>query len=326
MKIAFIGGYGHVQLRPMLWDGALKIDGVAIAGDGVDNEKAKGLGGRMGEHEWFEDAHEMLRTFKPDIVNVGGIFSTNADWSIAVLEAGIPVLCEKPIATTWEQLARLKEVVKRTNGHLYTEFSFRCNPAFRAAHDAIRAGRIGEPVLVTGQKSYRFGKRPEWYGDRSLYGGTIGWVASHAIDAAYFCSGVRFTAVNGLKGNLALRDYKELEDHTVSMFQLENGGSCVIHADFLRPGAAPTHGDDRLRIVGTAGQLEIMGKRAFLTSDAEGYRDITDATEARSVHSEVLAAIDGRESVFSTADSLYIGEVLLAARDAADTKEWQSIG
>lgn len=325
MKIAFIGGHGHVQLRPMLWDGALTIDGVAIAGDGADNERAKALGPRIGEHEWYEDAHAMLRDFKPDIVNVGGVYSTNAEWAIAAIEAGIPVLCEKPIATTWDQLERLKEVVERTNGHLYTEFSFRCSAPFRAAHDAIRAGRIGEPVLITGQKSYRFGKRPAWYGDRALYGGTIGWVASHAIDAAYFCSGQRFTAVNGVQGNMALPDYKEMEDHTVSLFQLENGGSCIVHADFLRSAGAPTHGDDRLRIVGTAGQVEVMGGRVFLTSDAEGYRDITATVEVRPVHTEVLAAIDGKESVFSTADSLYIAGVLLAARDAADNREWRQI-
>ncbi len=325
MKIAFIGGYGHPMLRQMLEDDSLDIDGVAFASDGFDSERTHKLADAIGPHEWYEDAHEMLAKFKPDIVNVIGVFSSNAEWTIAALELGIPVFCEKPIATTWDQLECIRDVLKRKGGQLLTEFSSRCNPAFRAAHEAIRDGRIGEPVLISGQKSYRFRTRPAWYGDRKLYGGTIGWVASHMIDAAYYCSGIRFKAVNGLKGNLAKQAYADLEDHTISIFQLDNGGSCVIHADFLRPNAAPTHADDRLRIVGTTGQLEIQTRRTFLISDAEGCRDLTEAAKPLAVHREVLKALEGRESVFSTTESLYIAEVLLAARDAADSGDWQKI-
>lgn len=313
------------MLRHMLEDQALEIEDVAVASDGFDCERARKLADQIDGSLWFDKAEQMLQEFQPDIVNVIGVFSSNADWSIAALEAGIPVFCEKPIATTWEQLERIKDVLARKGGHLLTEFSSRCNPAFRAAHEAIRDGRIGEPVLISGQKSYRFRTRPAWYGERRLYGGTIGWVASHMIDAAFYCSGKRFTSVNGLKGNLAKPDYAEMEDHTVSMFELDNGGSCIIHADFLRPDAAPTHADDRLRIVGTTGQLEILARHTYLISDKEGYRDLTEAAKPLSVHQQVLAALEGRDSVFSTTDSLYIAEVLLAARDASDTRQWQKI-
>ncbi|MCA1810032.1 MAG: Gfo/Idh/MocA family oxidoreductase [Lentisphaerae bacterium] len=255
------------------------------------------------------------------------LYERNAYWAMAAMEAGVPVLCEKPIATTRAQLAQLKETASRTGGLLFTEFSFRCRPAVLAAQQAVQAGRIGEVVLATGQKSYKFGgKRPAWYGDRAMYGGTIGWVASHAIDALWFCTRCPFTEVTGHQGNLTRRDYPDMEDHTVSLFRLANGGTGMVHADFLRPEPAPSHGDDRLRIVGTAGQLEMRNNRTILISGSEGVRDLTSQAEALTMHGQVIAAINGKPSVLSTADSLYIAEVLLAAREAADNGNWVRIG
>jgi predicted dehydrogenase len=188
-------------------------------------------------------------------------------------------------------------------------------------------GVIGEVVLASAQKSYRFGtSRPEWYGRREDYSGTLLWVASHGIDAVRFCSGMAFSKVIGVSGNLAHPQYAEMEDHIVALFGLQNGGNAVVHADFLRPNGAPSHGDDRLRIAGTKGVVEVQKDRCLLI-DVAGEREITDSVKVRPIERDLLAVINGEASeLYSTQESLSMAETLLLARDATDNSVWNSIG
>src|SRR5690606_21796377 len=177
---------------------------------------------------------------------------------------GVPVVSDKPIATTWQQYDRLVALAKKTDAPLVTEFDMRVAAPFMAAHQAVKRGAIGRLVLATGQKSYRFGHRPSWFGRRDQFGGLMLWVASHAIDFLSFCSGATYKRVIGVQGNLSKPDYPEMEDHCVAMFELDGGAHAVVHADYLRPDGAPTHGDDRLRLVGTDGVIEIRRGRCEL--------------------------------------------------------------
>ena len=50
----------------------------------------------------------------------------------------------------------------------------RMEPRFQAIRREIAAGTIGEPILATAQKSYKFGEsRPDFYRDEGMYGGSI---------------------------------------------------------------------------------------------------------------------------------------------------------
>ena len=60
---------------------------------------------------------------------------------------------------------------------------------------------------------------------------------------------------------LAISPHKKVPvlriDDTVSLFEFAGGATGIVHADFLRPAKAPTHGDDRLRVVGGTGTIEV---------------------------------------------------------------------
>src|SRR4029078_4948767 len=129
-----------------------------------------------------------------------------------------------------------------------TEFDFRARAIFRAARHAVRDGRIGVPVLAPAQKSYRFATRPDWYKDRDRYGGTMLWVASHGIDAIRFVTDRKILAAVGRGGNVSRPKLGSMEEYVTAIFELEGGGSGIVHADYYRPDKAPTHGDDRLRV------------------------------------------------------------------------------
>ncbi|MCX5662933.1 MAG: Gfo/Idh/MocA family oxidoreductase [Planctomycetota bacterium] len=341
MRIAFIGGNGHHKLAGALRDEAA-LPGpheVAVAGDGCNDEAARRLHAGMTRDaagaKWFDDARAMFDAFKPEAVSVGAVYAKNGDWVAAALERDLPVISDKPIAATAEQLQRL-ERLSRANPKrvIVTEFEYRSQAAFRAARDAVADGRLGQLVLATAQKSYRFsadgnagpGARPAWYADRSLYGGTILWVASHAIDAVRFTTGLRVRAVAGAQGNLGKPAFGSMEDHTISLLQLEGGVHAVVHADYCRPAKAATHGDDRLRLAGSKGLLEIRDGRCKLTTHDAPEADITDQASPLPGHREMLAGLLGQDdSLYGTAASLEMARVLLAARAAADSPNWMPV-
>ena len=77
-------------------------------------------------------------------------------------------------------------------------------PIFRAARQAVQQGAIGDPILISSQKSYKYGaKRPWFYRERKTYGGTISWVGIHALDYMEWVSGQKYTHVAAYEGNKA---------------------------------------------------------------------------------------------------------------------------
>lgn len=330
MRLAFVGGHGHHYLRALLKRPDLELQ-IAVASDGFDAPAARQLWKKLaasGQNAplWFDSPQQLFDEFAPDAVNIGAVYAHNGTLAAQALERNVAVVCDKPIAANWAQLERLRELTKDAARVLLTEFPFRCQREFRAARQAVQGGQIGEVILASAQKSYRFGaSRPSWYARREDYPGTLFWIASHGVDAIHFCSGVPFAGALSVGGNLSRPEYGAMEDHVVALFGLENGGHAVVHADFLRPASAPSHGDDRLRIAGSLGVVEVQNGRCLLIGEA-GEIDITDLVEVRPIEDELWAAIRGEDSVYSTAESLAIAEVLLRADDARHSLEAQPVG
>jgi predicted dehydrogenase len=324
MKIAFIGGWGHHYLRGLLRpdESPIPID-AAVASDGHDAQAARRWAASYSLPRWFDSPTQIFDEFKPDIVSIGAIYGFNSDIAAQALERDLPTVSDKPIAATWEQLTRLTNLTRNNCRIILTEFDFRSRPDFRAAQTAIADGLIGTPIMVTAQKSYRFGTRPPWYADRASYGGTMLWIASHGIDAVEWVTGCRIKRIVGHQNNLSKPNYGAMEDHLAVLMQLDNGGTAVVHADLLRPAAAATHGDDRLRIIGSDGVVEIRNDQCKLTTAKNAEVDITGRAAVRPIHIELLDALTGPGSKwFSTAQSLATAQVLLHARDAADKQTW----
>lgn len=321
-KIGFIGGYGHHYLRAALSAGME----AAVASDGYDAAAAKRFADLVGITKWYDDPVQMLDEFRPDAASIGAVYAHNGDLAAQALVRDIRTVSDKPIAATWEQLAALRRLASERPRFLLTEFDFRSRPDFRSARQIIEDGRIGKPILVTAQKSYRWGTRPKWYAERSSYGGTLLWIASHGIDAVQWITGQKIVRVCGRQGNLSKPDYGTMEDHLAVLMELDNGATAVVHADFLRPAAAASHGDDRIRIAGSNGLLEVRGERCLLMTQDQVETDLTNLADARPLHIELLAGLQGQSQWFSTELSLATAEVLLHARDAVDAEKWISIG
>ncbi|MCU1570723.1 MAG: putative dehydrogenase [Naasia sp.] len=76
--------------------------------------------------------------------------SAHAEWSIAALEAGKDVLCEKPFAMDAEQAAEMVAAADRTGRRLIEAFHDRYHPLWGDVAAYRTSGRIGEIVSVRG--------------------------------------------------------------------------------------------------------------------------------------------------------------------------------
>lgn len=324
MRIGFIGGYGHHYLRGALTDPAFSFDRpIAFAPSDPKDDRAQAVAKPLGEVRFFETAVALLVQYKPEIVSIGGIYARNGDVVIAALERDVAVVSDKPIAATRAQLDRIRDLTRGNSRVVLTEFDFRSRPSFRAAWQAVRDGKIGTPALATAQKSYRFGQRPQWYADRELYSGTMLWVASHGIDAIRFVTGKKVVAAVGRQGNVSRPQFKTMEEYVTALFELEGGATGIVHADYYRPEKAASHGDDRLRVAGSKGVVEVRAGRCYLVTADDPEVDITESVQTRPMHAELLAAVRGDTcDFFSTAASIELAEVMLTAREAADTQSW----
>lgn len=321
LRIAFLGGNGHHYLSGALSDPAIDIEAIAVAPGYCDADDARRRFSAQLEAgaAWYDSAEALLDDFAPSVVSVGTWYAHNGPVALQALERGIAAVSDKPVAADWETLARLESVLVDGGPVLATEFDFRSRPTFRAAAQAVADGLLGDIVLANGQKSYRFGTRADFYRRREDYGSTLLWIASHAIDSIPFVTGQTLTCTAAQHGNVAKPDYGSMEDQCAAMFRLSGGGTAVVHADFHRPAAAPTHGDDRLRVVGSKGQLEVRDDQCILITHDQGPRDIADTASPKPIHRELLAAVlAGDDAYFGNAPTLELARILLQTRDLAD--------
>lgn len=265
MNIAFIGGSGHYGLAFQALETRQDLRVVGLA-KGCAEEDMTGLARLLPEMPVQEDYRAMLDREKPDLAVVNPWYCLNAEIASECLSRGIHVFCEKPLATTLDDLEALQTTWQQSGCALAGMFNLRGAPWFLAIRQAIEAGEIGEVRLLHGQKSYRMGVRPEFYRRRALYGGMLPWVGIHAIDWVLQLGGT-CEWLSASQSSLCNRRQGELESSAALLMRLSNQAIATVTADYFRPDGSARHDDDRLRVTGTRGMLEAIDGRVYLENE-----------------------------------------------------------
>lgn len=274
----------------------------------------------------FDDAVKMLDTVKPDVVSVFTPYAHNGRFNIEAARRGCHIMSEKPLTGTLDELERLRAERDRNRCRVTAVLGMRLNPAMTAAHLAVQRGEIGEPLLVSAQKSYKWGDNRPWYfKQREDYGGSIPWVAIHAIDFIRYISGLEYADVTARQAVKVHKDYPECEDCGALLFEMTNGGQCTLTFDYFRPKTARSHGDDRIRVVGSKGIVEVrLNRETFcelITQDAEA-KPLPLPDSHKNVFIDFVNELRGKgRHYLSPEDPFRATEVALKARAAADTKK-----
>src|SRR5690242_11888955 len=123
-RVAIIGTGG---IAPAHMEGLQSLADRAqvVAAVDVDPQRVKEFGEKFSIPRVYTDAAEMLEKERPQLVHICTPPGTHCDLSIACMEAGAWVLCEKPICASLAELDRLAEAEKRTGKYVSSVFQMR---------------------------------------------------------------------------------------------------------------------------------------------------------------------------------------------------------
>ena len=126
---------------------------------------------------------------------------------------------------------------------------------------------------------------------------------------------------SSLEGN---QGFGDVEGSGTCRYTLKNGGSAVANLDYLRPESAPSHGDDRLRVVGEKGIIEVRDEKAILRVGSETEELIQD--EEVLIYADFIAQIkSGKACRLSTEDIFGVAKLTILTQEAADTQTVLSV-
>jgi predicted dehydrogenase len=136
------------------------------------------------------------------LVDVATPNHLHAELSIAMLEAGKHVACEKPLAGTLADARAMRDAARRAKrARTFVWFNYRRCPAVALAWQLVRAGRIGRiyHVRATYLQSWGGPATPlSWRFERAKAGsGAHGDLNAHVVDLARFLSGEEIVEVHG---------------------------------------------------------------------------------------------------------------------------------
>ncbi|WP_245885781.1 Gfo/Idh/MocA family protein [Kineococcus rhizosphaerae] len=133
--------------------------------------------------EQFDD---LLRHDRPDAVIVTSPDHTHARYVVAALDAGVDVVCEKPLTIDAESLRAIVEAARTSTADLVVTFNYRYSPRNSALRRVITDGRIGEVTsvhfewcldTVHGADYFR-----RWHREKANSGGLLVHKSTHHFD------------------------------------------------------------------------------------------------------------------------------------------------
>ncbi len=174
----------------------------------------------------LQEFRALLREVKPDVLHVLLPHHLHCDYTVAALNEGIHVLCEKPIDISLEAADRMIEAWKNSGKQMGIIFQNRYIDGVQRVRKLIQSGEMGE---VKGAFSTLNWYRPpsyyecDWKGSYATEGGGVVIdQAIHSIDLVLYMTGLRAAKLQGHTARRVLKTI-EVEDEADAAITLENG-------------------------------------------------------------------------------------------------------
>ena len=120
-----------------------------VAVTDVDAERAKAVAAATPGARHHGSGLDLIRDASVDAVLVASWGPSHEDYCVAAIEAGKPVFCEKPLATTQNACVRIMEA-EMSRGRRFVQVGFmrRYDASYRALKQAVTSGAIGTPLIM----------------------------------------------------------------------------------------------------------------------------------------------------------------------------------
>ena len=276
----------------------------------------------------FQDPAEMLEKLKPDITSVCTPNAYHKDWTIASLEAGSHVVCEKPLTGRYSDALEMFATAEQNGRILFPAQGMRFKQEFLKAHEVVVSGLLGDIYYIELHALRRRGI-PTWgsfHRKSSNLGGPLMDLGVHFIDAAFWLmgnprvcavSGMTYTKFGnrdeGLEVDVAASgayagvaspqtfDHREfdVEDFCSGFIRMENGATMIMKVGW----AANLPDNFNLHLAGTEGGLSLRPMTVY-TRLGQHVADITPHVPAERaatfpghwrMMANIVAALQGKE-------------------------------
>ena len=181
----------------------------------------------------------------------------------AFLEAGIHVICDKPLTSTLADAKKLAALVEKSGKVFVLTHNYTGYPMVRQAREMVAEGRARQDPRRAGGVSAgladhqhrgdraRSRRRGAPIRNRSGAGGSIGDIGTHAYNLARFVTGLELDALAADLDSFV--EGRQLDDNAHIMLRFQGGAKGMIWASQVAPG----HENGlKLRVYGEKGGLE----------------------------------------------------------------------
>ncbi len=158
-----------------------------------DQAETKAFAERWGWQHASTDWRSAVCDSEVALVDVVTPNNVHAEHTLAALEAGKDVACEKPLANTLANARLMVEAAEKATGKTFVWYNYRRCPAVALAHQLCRAGKLGRIYQIRGcyLQDWAGPETPlMWRFDGEVAGsGALGDLCAHTIDTARFITG-----------------------------------------------------------------------------------------------------------------------------------------
>lgn len=263
---------------------------------GRQRERAEELATKYTIPHVFTDYRDMIASGLLDALVVVTPDASHHPITMAALDAGLHVLCEKALARTAAEAREMYEKAEATGRKHLVMFTWRWAPHFRYLHHLIEEGYVGRCYHAHFRYEGGYGRKAQygWRFDRQYGNGILGDLGSHMIDFARWYIG-DIAKVSGHLATFVQRpgpDGQVLEaanDSALVAVEFANGAQGTIHV------SAVAHIGDRGQdlqavIYGDAGSLEL--DFTFAGAELRGVREGEEEWRTLEVPNDLWEGVD----------------------------------
>ncbi len=305
---------------------------VEVIGIADENPKRGDYFAKMFNVRLF-DSYEALLAEKPDGVIVCSENSRHLPLVKLAAEAGVNVLCEKPLATTLKDANAIVDICAQAGVLLMTAFPMRFSPIALEIKNLVDSGHLGQ---IYGFNATNQGALPEfhhgdsptflerdWFVDKTLAGG--GAIIDHVVHLAdmlrwYLKSEVVevFATTNAIMHS----EKVSVETGGLVMLTFANGVFASIDCSWNKPAYYPTWGGLRLELVAEKGLAMMDAFKQYMTVYSQKVGrpawNVWGSDSNAGMLAEFIAAIhEQRTPAVTGEDGLRAAAIVTAAYESA---------
>jgi predicted dehydrogenase len=254
-RVCIVGSKFAADLHCDAYSRNREVEIVAVAA--LDNLDA--VARKWNIPKTYEDYHEMFEREQPDLVSVCVPNFLHHDVVIAASNAGLDVVCEKPLATTIDDGHEMIEVCGKNGTRLFYGEDWCFAPTVMRMDALVEEGGIGRILYAKAKETHNGSHSPFAKTLRTCGGGSFLHLAVHPIGYLLHLLGkgtnpvveVTGKMTGGLGENFVHTDF-EGEDFGIGIMRFRNGEFGFVEGNYITVGGM----DDTIEIYGTGGVLK----------------------------------------------------------------------